>query len=149
MMLKTHTVMAIAAALLLITQVKNPFIFFIIAVIAGVLPDMDIAQSKIGKKWYFRPVQLLAGHRGLFHSFLFCLLLSIVFTYISPVLGLPVFLGYSVHLIADSFTLEGIKPFWPMKDEVKGKVRVGGPIEEGIFVIFCILDVILLIRLFL
>ena len=66
-----------------------------------------------------------------------------------PVLALPFFLGYAMHLLTDSFTVEGIRPFWPFKSVSKGMLRVGGSIEQAIFIGFCIVDLVLLVSLFL
>lgn len=148
MMMKTHLVIGAALALVLINNVNYKFLFLPIILIASILPDIDVPNSRIGNRWYFRPIQLFVNHRGIIHSFSLCVALSILVALVFPVAALPFFAGYSVHLFADSFTVEGIKPFWPLGTEVKGSVRVGGKMEEGIFAIFAIADVILLIGMF-
>jgi membrane-bound metal-dependent hydrolase YbcI (DUF457 family) len=77
-----------------------------------------------------------------------CIAVSILFALALPVLALPFFLGYSSHLLADSFTQEGITPFWPWKRNSKGILRTGGSVELGIFIGFAVADAILFARLF-
>jgi len=55
------------------------------------------------------------------------------------------FIGYSVHLICDSFTKEGIQPFWPFKGRSKGFITTGGRVEDSLFVGLVLLDVLLVI----
>lgn len=148
MMMKTHLVIGIALALFLITSVNHQYIFFGVLLLSTLLPDIDISNSYLGSKWYSKPIQLFFKHRGFIHSLTFCLIISVIFAFFFPILALPFFAGYSLHLITDSLTVEGIRPFWPLKAEVKGSVKVGGKIEETIFAVFAILDVILLIKLF-
>jgi hypothetical protein len=49
----------------------------------------------------------------------------------------------------DSFTVDGIRPFWPLNTSLTGKIRTGGKMEFMMYVIFVILDVVMLISLFL
>ena len=58
------------------------------------------------------------------------------------------FMGYSVHLIADSFTKSGIQPFWPLKTRSKGPISTGGKIEDSIFVFLVLVDAMLIILSF-
>ena len=73
---------------------------------------------------------------------------ALVFAFYIPVLALPFFAGYSIHLLADSFTIEGIKPFWPLQRVLEGKIHTGGTIEEGIFFTFILIDVLLFVGWF-
>ena len=52
------------------------------------------------------------------------------------------FLGYSLHLLADSFTKAGITPFWPYSRIAKGHLITGGVVEKGIFFMFVFLDIL-------
>jgi membrane-bound metal-dependent hydrolase YbcI (DUF457 family) len=54
---------------------------------------------------------------------------------------LPFFLGYGVHLFADAFTLEGIKPFWPYSGVSKGFLKTGSYTETMLFVALVIVDI--------
>jgi len=145
---KTHLAIGAFAMIFFLPHVNNKLIFVPVILIASILPDIDSGFSTLGKKRIFRPVQFLTKHRGVLHTFTFCIGVSIFLAFYLPTFAFPFFLGYGLHLLADSWTIEGIKPFWPLKDESRGKVRVGGTIEEGIFMVFVLLDVIFLILLF-
>ena len=56
----------------------------------------------------------------------FNILASIILATFFPILSLGFFIGYSVHLIADSFTRAGIQPFWPLKVRRSGFITNGG-----------------------
>lgn len=148
MLMKTHLAIAAAAALLLIGAVNNKIAFFMVVMVVTLIPDIDISNSYLGKKWYFRPLQFFVKHRGIIHSLTLCVVLAFIISLILPSLALPFYVGYGVHLFLDSLTVEGVRPFWPLKGQIGGKIRVGGRVEDTIFVVFLIIDFILLIRLF-
>ena len=148
MLAKTHLAIGIFAMVFFLPHVNHKLIFIPVVLIASILPDIDSGFSTFGRKGIFRPVQFLSKHRGIFHSFTFCILVSILLAFYIPILAFSFFLGYALHLLADSWTIEGIKPFWPLKTVLKGGVRVGGVIEETVFIVFAILDVIFLALLF-
>ena len=149
MLMRTHLAIAFFAALFLLNHVTYKFIFIAVTLIATILPDIDSAFSTIGKHKIARPIQMLTKHRGFVHSFTLCLGISFLLALYLPVLALPFFLGYAMHLLTDSFTVEGIRPFWPFKSVSKGMLRVGGSVEQAIFIGFCIVDLVLLVSLFL
>ena len=149
MRFKTHLAIAAAIALALVEQVNYKWVFVPVLLISSFLPDIDSSHSFIGHKWYFRPLQFFVRHRGFFHSFSFCIFLSLVFALFLPAAALPFFLGYGSHLLIDSFSIEGIQPYWPLKMKLQGKLKTGGRIEDAIFIIFIIIDVILFLLLFL
>jgi membrane-bound metal-dependent hydrolase YbcI (DUF457 family) len=60
-----------------------------------------------------------------------------------PIIAFPFFLGYGTHLIVDSWTIEGIIPFWPLRYSLKGNVRTGGAFENILFYFFVIADFVL------
>ena len=148
MLMKTHLAIGIFAVLFFFPYMNDKAIFVLVVLIASLLPDVDSGFSTMGRNMAMRPLQVLTRHRGVFHSFTFCILASLVFSLYLPVLAFGFFLGYALHLLADSWTPEGIKPFWPWKKDLRGRVRVGGVIEETVFIIFAILDVIFFILLF-
>jgi len=147
MLLKTHIVIAIFFIILFFNYVEYPFSFIIITLLATLIPDIDITFSHIGKYKIFRPLQALTTHRGLIHSFTFSFVLSLFFAFFIPIIAFPFFLGYSLHLIADSFTKEGITPFWPYSRKAYWRIPVGGKLEELIFFVFIFLDILILIAL--
>lgn len=149
MLMKTHFAMAVAGILILLPDISHKLVFVIATLIATALPDLDSYNSHIGNRGYLRPFQWITKHRGILHSFTFCILIALIFAFFIPVLALPFFFGYGIHLLADSFTHDGISPFWPLKGRIEGKVRVGGKVEQGIFYGAVLVCFILFIRFFL
>lgn len=145
MMFRTHLAIALLAVLLILPSVSAKLIFVPVALIAALMPDLDTSNSKIGQNKIFGVLGVFSKHRGLFHSLTFCLIISALFAIFIPVMAFAFFLGYSVHLFCDSFTYEGIRPFWPSKKSSFGIVRTGGKIEKGIFICFLALDVLTLL----
>ncbi|MBS3091349.1 metal-dependent hydrolase [Candidatus Pacearchaeota archaeon] len=147
--MKTHLAIGVFLLALFLPHVNYEFIFLPVILIASILPDIDSAFSTVGKNRIFRFLQWVTKHRGVIHSFTLCLIISVIFAIIYPPLAFPFFLGYGIHLFVDSFTVDGIRPFWPWGATVNGKVRTGGSIEYLIFVIFCVIDVAMIINWFL
>src|SRR3989344_5552098 len=67
---------------------------------------------------------------------------SILLAVFAPLAVFGFFLGYSLHLLADSFTKAGITPFWPYSRIAKGHLITGGVVEKGIFFMFVFLDIL-------
>ncbi len=145
MLIKTHLVITLFLVLLLMPYVAYPVWFLAIALVATYLPDIDTKSSKLGHYWFFRPLQWFSRHRGMAHSFSFLIFLSLLFALFIPLLALPFFVGYGCHLLADSFTVEGIKPFYPSKKMSCGNVVTGSILETNIFVFFLIADIIIFV----
>ena len=146
-MLRTHLAIVCLAILLFVPNISDfsdKFVFVVVALAATYLPDLDSAFSTIGRRESTRIVRFFVKHRGMLHSFTFCIAVSVVFALFLPVLALPFFLGYSLHLFSDSFTLEGIKPFWPYKKSSTWKLRTGGLRETSLFIFMAVIDLVLL-----
>ena len=148
MIKRTHLAIGLASALYFLPLVNNKLIFIPIVLIASLLPDIDSGFSQLGKKKIFRPVQVVFTHRGPLHSYTFCILFSLIFAFIYPIFALPFFLGYSFHLFADSFTVNGIRPFWPFKVQSSGVARTGGVVDRTLFLVFILIDIVLFVLLF-
>ena len=146
--MKTHLVIGVFAVLLLIGHVNYKTAFVFVALAATILPDIDSGFSTIGKHKVFKIFQFFTQHRGVFHSFSMCLLISFLIALYFPIFAFPFFLGYSVHLFADSFTVEGIRFFWPFKARSAGLLKVGGVTEHALFIGFCIVDLVMLFLFF-
>lgn len=144
MLIKTHLAITGFFALLLFPFVEDKLVFLSIAFISTYLPDIDSRFSSLGHRFFSRILQFFTNHRGLIHSFSFLFLATIFFVLFFPVLSLGFFTGYASHLFADSFTRDGIQPFYPSKKILKGFLVTGSIFEKGIFVIFFILDILLL-----
>jgi membrane-bound metal-dependent hydrolase YbcI (DUF457 family) len=149
MLMRTHLAIGFFSAFFLLQHVSNKFTFIIVTLFATMLPDVDSAFSTMGRHMIVKPIQMLTKHRGFIHSFTLCLGISLFLALYLPIFALPFFLGYAMHLLVDSFTVEGIRPFWPFKGESRGMLKVGGPLEQAIFIGFCIVDLVLLVSLFL
>ena len=148
MLAKTHIAIGFFAMIFFLPHVANKLVFIPVILIASILPDIDSGFSTLGKNGVFRILQLFTKHRGLLHSLSFCIIVSVLFALYFPVVAFPFFLGYALHLLADAWTVEGIRPFWPLKEISQGKIKVGGVVEQAVFFIFVVLDVIFLIFLF-
>ena len=145
MMLRTHIAINLLFILLFLPHISSDLIFVPVALIATALPDLDTGFSTVGKMKASRIIQFFVRHRGFFHSLTFCAIISALFSVVVPVLALPFFLGYSLHLFADSFTFEGIKPFWPAKKSSSWRLRTGSMIETSLFVFFVLADLLVLV----
>jgi membrane-bound metal-dependent hydrolase YbcI (DUF457 family) len=147
MMLKTHIAIAVAIILVFLPQVEHKVIFSLVALAATIIPDLDSKNSGLGKHLIFRIPQFFTKHRGVIHSLTVCILASFLLAFIFPVVALPFFVGYSLHLFSDSFTIDGIEPFWPYNGKSEGYIRTDGKIERGIFSFFVVIDLVILVAL--
>lgn len=148
MLMKTHIALGVFLLLLFFPSSHYKWVFLPVILIASIIPDIDSAFSTVGKRRIFRILQWLTKHRGAIHSLTFCLAVSLILVFIYPPAAFPFFLGYGIHLLADSFTVEGIAPFWPLEKRLNGKITTGGKIEHLLFVIFIIIDVVVFIGWF-
>lgn len=144
MLIRTHIIITLFFVLLLLPFVSHKVVFVLLALFVTYVPDVDLDSSKLGRKKIFRPLQFFIKHRGFFHSFTFLFLATFFFLMFVPLLALGFFVGYASHLFADSFTPNGITPFYPWKRKTSGRVRTGGKIETSIFVIFLILNLLMI-----
>ena len=147
MMMRTHLALVILAIMLFLPSVSSGFVFIFTTLIATLLPDIDSGFSSIGKMKPGRFIQFFVRHRGIFHSFTLCIIVSALFAIILPIFAFPFFLGYSMHLLADSFTVEGIRPFWPLKAGSSWKLRTGSKLETTFFICLVIIDFLIFIFL--
>jgi len=148
MFVRTHLAVTLMGILFLIDKVEARFIFVVVALVATFIPDIDTAYSKLGHYKIFRPLQFFVRHRGFIHSFTFLLLIVLAFVLFWPVGALGFFLGYGLHIFLDSFSIEGIKPFYPWGKTSSGKIRTGGKIEISLFLVFVLIDLFLAVRMF-
>jgi len=148
MLVKTHLVIGLFGILLLLPFVNGKLIFILVTLIVTLFLDIDSAYSSLGHKRFFGFLQFFAKHRGILHSFTFLIFLTIIFLLFVPQIALGFFLGYSLHLLADSFTTEGIVLLYPFKKKSSWKIKTGGKVETVVFVIFLMVDFLMaLVRL--
>lgn len=130
---KTHVLVAaiIAVLVLQVTEVSHPYLFFLLFVIASLLPDIDHPGSTLGRKlWPFSwGIRLVFGHRGLIHSIFIPIVLVVLGWYTGYLwLGAAVAGGYFIHLVTDALTPSGVKPFG-IGPTFRGMIRTGGFLE--------------------
>lgn len=147
MLARTHLLIGLIASLALfkILSISYPVYFVVMVSFFAVFPDVDSFSSKVGKK--VKPLafilNLLFGHRGIMHSMLIPVLACLLFFsqgYL--VTGFAILIGYTSHILADSLTHEGIRPFHPLNFHVRGFIKTGGIIEQGLFLILVIVVII-------
>lgn len=120
----------------------------LVAALFALAPDIDTIKSKAGK--LLQPFSTVASflfkHRGFLHSFVFVALIYFGMRYLfSSTVAAAAAIGYSSHLLLDSLTKEGIKPFSPLsRIKLKGFIKTGGLLEN---VVLGIMVVLLLLKL--
>jgi len=144
MLIRTHLAITSFFVILFLPYVNNKWAFAVVALVATFLPDVDSRFATLGRKKVARLLQIFTKHRGMIHSFTFLISLTFILVIVYPKISLGFFLGYSLHLLADSFTPDGIKPFYPSKKKTTGIIPTGGKREVIIFVFFIIVDLALL-----
>jgi len=144
MMFKTHIAFGALFGLLLTYyfQPRQQWLFALLFLLASVLPDIDCAKSKIGRK--VRPVSsLIEGvfkHRGFLHTiwlpsaaFLVALFFQQTF------IGVAISCGYMLHLFVDALSTEGVRIFYPfLSFRLRGFVRTGSGLEYVMLLLTCI-----------
>lgn len=145
MLIKTHLAITLFGILVLLSSVSSKISFILVALIATYIPDIDSRYSNIGHRFFSRILQFFTKHRGIIHSFSFLFLITLLIALFFPVISLGFFLGYGLHLFADSFTLDGIRAFYPLKRISSGIITTGGKIEFGILWSFVLIDLFLVI----
>ena len=122
MLFRTHIVFSLAVYFLLNHFLVMPFWVLGFVLFATAFVDIDIKNSKFGNHWFFRPLQWLTRHRGVLHSLVACIFLSLVVGSFSLWGGFGFFVGYISHLFLDCLTVLGVRLFWPFGFKVKGFV---------------------------
>ncbi|MSS74580.1 metal-dependent hydrolase [Candidatus Pacearchaeota archaeon] len=148
MLTKTHLAIGCFFMVSFLPKVNHKVSYILLFFIATLLPNIDSLLSG-SKSIFLAPLKLFFKKRGFLHSFTFCFAITGLLVWFWPIVALPFFLGYGIHLIVDSWTVEGIVPFWPIRSISKGRVRTGGSLEHTLFYIFVIVDVVAISLLFL
>ena len=144
MLLRTHIAITILAVLLFLSSFEHKIFLVFFALLGTALPDVDSKFSFLGRKLPSRIIQIFTKHRGILHSFTFLMIITLVLIFIFPIAAFPLFLGYSLHLFLDSFTIEGIFPFYPWKKNVCGSIKTGKIVDTSMFIFFGIVDLLIL-----
>lgn len=146
MLFYTHLAFSVLVGIFTIDylSINNKLLFFSLLLIFTLVPDIDAAKSKIGKKLSFfsKIINFIFGHRNFFHSLLFIILIYLIFSFFSDLVAISFLIAASSHLILDALTLRGIAPFYPMKFRVKGFIKTGKLLEKMLFILFLALIII-------
>lgn len=112
----------------------------VMATFGGLLPDIDTAQSIVGK--HAKTFAKLLPHRGPTHS----VLMLVFATFVNPWLGL----GVLTHIVLDMMTAKGLKLFWPWDKKFRfplAKKNVNqGTFEQVLQLAMLIASVVICIR---
>jgi len=148
MLLKTHIAFAVFLSLLIIKyfSVEKQILFFSVVILSSLIADIDEKTSIVSKRT--RPLSFfinsLFKHRTFFHSLFFPFFIYLVLvSFDLSFIGIPFLVGYLSHLFLDALSKEGIMPFFPLKKRLRGFISSGSFIENFIFVLFFILDCVL------
>ena len=137
MLFRTHLAFGVLVFFLLnlAFEIPNKILLFVFVIIGAIIVDIDIKNSKVGRRWYFRPFQFFIKHRGMVHSLIFGLFVSVLIAAVSQWAGFGFFAGYMSHLFLDFLTCSGVMFFWPWKKKFGLGIKTGGIIEEIFFVL--------------
>ncbi len=147
MLTRTHLVTAVLVYFIMLEflVVDSPMLFLIFVMLGAIFVDVDSRKSKVGRGWWFRPLQCFVKHRGVFHSLLMGLLLGLVIGLVHLWAGIGFFVGYTVHLLGDMMTPAGVRVLYPIYNRKIsfGLIRSGKLVEEILFVLVLLIDVFL------
>ena len=150
MLFRTHFVVALFFFIFSYHLFPNIFLFGLFFLFATLFVDIDSSKSKMGRIFVFRPFQLLLSHRGFVHSLFFAIFLSALIYVFNHSAGLGFLLGFLLHLVLDCFSLSGVRLLWPFsKRKISGFVKTGGVFEEILFVLFLLVDIFFVGKVFL
>lgn len=105
--------------------------------LGSLLPDIDSENSTLGR--YVTPISRLIPHRTYTHTIWVVVLMMGVAWYIESVYVFALALGYTLHILQDSFSKQGIRWFYPFSMRKRGRrfvtYRTGGTGETALFYI--------------
>jgi len=148
MLFRTHVVFAFVVYFILDYFLFMPVWVLGFILLGAIFVDIDIGNSKAGNRWYIRPLQWITKHRGVLHSLVVALLLSLLIGLFSLWGCFGFFVGYISHLFLDCFTIQGVRPFWPFNFRVRGFVKSGKLFEHIIFSLFLLIVIFFVYRKF-
>ena len=135
---RTHIAMSIALYLALnkfIIIDDKPIILVVIFLILGsLIVDIDSKNSLIGR---FTPFHHFLKHRGITHTLIAAIIISLPFMIYDESLGIIFLFGYLSHLLGDMMTPMGIKLFYPISNRrySLNLIKVGSKEEQFVFVL--------------
>ena len=138
MLARTHLAFGILVYLLIERFIGNGILLLSAVLFFSIFPDIDYYNSAVGKK--AKPLSyilnLIFGHRGIFHTIYFPILCFLLISYVDIQVAIAMSAGYLSHLFLDSVTLSGTRPLYPLfNKELKGLIKTGGFSETIVFLI--------------
>ncbi len=152
MLKRTHLALALAAGLYFLPHIRtDKTVFLLVVLVSSFLPDLEsgFAAPQRNKIFSLKPMSTIFHKNRLMHTYTFLIAISIILIIIYPVITFPFFLGYSFHLFIDSFSPQGIRPFWPAKNRSTGRITPGGRVDKVVFYVLVGVDIALLVKIFL
>lgn len=148
MMYYTHLAFGLFSSFIFLKffEIRHSALFILVVLLFSVFPDIDEPKSKIGRKnkFFSSIIGFIFGHRGFLHTIYIPFILLLIFYSISKEIGIGIFIGYFSHLLMDSLTRHGIKPFFPIINKrIYGFIRVNSIFEKLFFLAICFLDIYL------
>jgi membrane-bound metal-dependent hydrolase YbcI (DUF457 family) len=148
MLKRTHLAVGLGVALYFLPFIKHPVSFIPIVLIASLIPELG-NLSHTGEHVFLKSIgKIFSPFNKILRSYTLLVAISIILALFYPILALPFFLGYSFTLSLDTFTKEGIQPFWPSKKKTSGHIETGNRVDRTIFYVLIVVDIALLIKLF-
>lgn len=140
MLARTHITLGLLTAVIFsnIIQIQDKIIFFSIAALTSLLPDIDHKGSTINRVLFiFKPFTQFMKHRGFFHSIWPILIAGYALTKLSQAdIMIAFVIGYSAHLIGDALTKHGVNFLYPLTTfKLSGFIKTGGTLENLAFMI--------------
>jgi len=150
MMFRTHLIFAFLIGLIFLDFSNvNKYLFLILVLISGIIPDIDYPKSKIGRKFFLisKPLNFLFGHRNFLHSLFFVFFICALIYLFFKGYWIPVFLGYCSHIFLDCLTKRGVAIFYPFKFKIRWIIETGKFSENLLFLFLIFLTLIKFINL--
>lgn len=133
---RTHVAMSIALYLALnkfiLIDDKSIILVIIFLVLGSLIVDIDSKNSLIGR---FTPFHHFLKHRGITHTLIAAIIISLPFMIYDKSLGVIFLFGYLSHLLGDLMTPMGIKLLYPLSDRrfSLNLIKVGSKGEQLVF----------------
>lgn len=137
----THILIFIAlyAAIADRININRPILpLILIMALGSIIADIDHPQSLVGRFFIIGGL-IFRGHRGITHSLIAAALFSIPVALYDQVYALVFFLGYLIHLIADTTTITGVKWLYPFSTKSFSLKLAGTGVEELFVFGICLL----------
>ena len=150
-MFRIHLLFSLLLSLILFKYFNlNYIIFILVFAFSGILPDIDHSKSFIGRKFKILSliINFIFGHRKLFHSLFFALIIAFIIKLFFNNYYIPFFFGYISHIILDGLTIQGVYPLYPLKFRLNWIVKTNGIIERLFLILLIIINIYTIIYIF-